>query len=69
MIAPRLVDERVATNGEHHMLERIHHHGPDTQRVRVVRDLHSAARSSAATERLTPGHGWMVLAEPPSADW
>ncbi len=69
MTAPRLVNERVATNGEHHVLERIHHHGPDTLRVRVVRDLHSATRSRAVTERLTTSHGWSVLAELPAHDW
>ncbi|WP_020663102.1 hypothetical protein [Amycolatopsis benzoatilytica] len=69
MTAPRLVNERVATNGEHHMLERIHHHGPDTLRVRVVRDLHSAARSRAVTECLTASHRWSGLAELPARDW
>lgn len=69
MTAPRLVNERVATNGEHHLLERTHHHGPDTLRVQVVRDLHSATRSRAATERLTTRHSWSVLAELPAHDW
>lgn len=69
MTAPRLVNERVATNGEHHLLERIHHHGPDTLRVQVVRDLHSAARSRAVAERLGPRHSWAVLAELPARDW
>jgi hypothetical protein len=36
---PLLVGERVATNGELHLLGRIRHHGPDALRVRVVRDL------------------------------
>ncbi|VVJ22695.1 Uncharacterised protein [Amycolatopsis camponoti] len=68
MTAPRFVDERVATNGEHHMLERLYHHGPDTLRVQVVRDLHSAARSRAITERLDRRR-WVLLAELPAQDW
>lgn len=68
MTAPRFVDERVATNGEHHMLERIYHHGPDTLRVQVVRDRHSAARSHAITERLARRR-WVLLAELPAQDW
>ncbi|GAB3000830.1 MULTISPECIES: hypothetical protein [Amycolatopsis] len=70
MTAPRLVNERVATNGEYHLLERIYHHGPDMLRVRVVRNLHSATRSRAVTERLTANHSsWAVLAEVPAHDW
>ncbi|QWF81035.1 hypothetical protein [Amycolatopsis sp. CA-230715] len=69
MIAPRLVDERVATNGEHHLLERTLHNGPGTLRVRVARDLHSAARSRAVTELLTTSTGWTTLAELPARDW
>ncbi|SFB53293.1 hypothetical protein SAMN05216266_11712 [Amycolatopsis marina] len=69
MSAPRLVDERIATNGEHHLLERCYHHGPDTLRVRVVRDLHSAPRSSAVTERRTTCHSWTVLADLPAQHW
>jgi hypothetical protein len=49
--------------------ERVYHHGRDILRVRVVRDLHSAARSRAVTERLTASHGWAVLAELPAHDW
>ncbi len=69
MTAPRYVDERIATNGEHHLLERVYHHGPDTLRVRVVRDLHSAERSRAVTERLSVSHRRVALTELPPQQW